>query len=297
MSTLDQHLERLAAADRWTYRASRESAAEPAAWTAIALAAHGLAEAAMRAAQWLANLQQADGAVGVSAAEAEPRWPTSLAMLAWTAVDRAGDGGRFTRNVQSAARWALNNRGKPAPRSPQIGHDTQLVGWSWAADTHAWLEPSCFFVMGLRAAGFGHHPRVREGVRLIVDRLLPAGGANYGNTIVLGQPLLPHVQPTGVAMLALCGENVHDRRVGTSLDFLERSLRAGTAPASLAFACLGLMARGRRPEESGEWIAAALNDAARPLAEYEQALLLLAGLENVGWQADEAPAMSVAAGS
>jgi len=240
-------------------------------------------ESAMRPARWLAGMQQPDGSVGISAAQNDPRWPTSLALLAWCTMGQAVGRSLLTRHAARAAAWSLNDRGKAAPRSPQIGHDTELIGWSWAANTHSWLEPTCFFVLGLRAAGFGEHPRVREGMRLIVDRLLPTGGANYGNTIVLGQPLLPHPQPTGLAMLALGGERVDDSRLGRSMDYLESLLQPGIAPASLAFSCLGLAAHGRRPAEAHEWIDRALSDSTEPLAVYEQSLLLLAGLDNGDW--------------
>jgi hypothetical protein len=215
--------------------------------------------------------------VGISDAEDDPRWPTSLALWAWSAMDAAAETRRFQRNIEAAVAWSLADRGKAAPRSPQIGHDTELVGWSWAAATHSWLEPTCFFVLGLRAAGCGEHPRVREGVRLIADRLLPNGGANYGNTIVLGQPLLPHVQPTGLAMLALAGENLPDPRIGKSLDYLQRSVEPHGAPASLSYACLGLAAQGRPISVAGALISQALEETRRgPLAVYEQSLLLLA---------------------
>jgi hypothetical protein len=277
MPPFEAHVDRLAAATHWTYRASEQSSTEPTAWAALALLAHGRMADALRPAKWLASLQQIDGSIGVNEAEADPRWPTSLALWAWSAFDGATGEGAFHKQIEAAVSWSLADRGKSAPRSPQIGHDTELVGWSWAAATHSWLEPTCFFLLGLRAAGFKDHPRVREGVRLIVDRLLPDGGANYGNTIVLGQPLLPHVQPTGVAMLALAGEKLSDARISKSLDYLERSLGREMAPASLSFACLGLAVHGRRIGAAEEWLASALDETKRgPLAVYEQALLLLA---------------------
>ena len=205
MSRLRAHIERLSSADRWTYRAGVESASEPAAWAAAALVACGEAEAALRPARWLAGLQQSYGSVGISIDEDEPRWPTSLALLAWSMVDRATQADRFRTHIERTIAWSLAEHGKTAPHSPQIGHDTTIVGWSWAADTASWLEPTCCFILGLTAAGYGDHPRVREGRRLVADRLLPDGGANYGNTIVLGQRLLPHLAPTGLAMLALAG--------------------------------------------------------------------------------------------
>jgi hypothetical protein len=277
MSRLRAHIERLARAERWTYRAGAESSAEPAAWTAVALVACGDAEAALRPAQWLADLQQSNGSVGINADEDEPRWPTALAMLAWSLVDRAAPSDRFRTHIERAAAWSLAEHGKPAARSPQIGHDTTIVGWSWAADTASWLEPTCCFILGLTAAGFADHPRVNQGRRLVADRLLPEGGANYGNTIVLGQALLPHLAPTGIAMLALAGAHEGDDRVERSLAYLERAVGPTTAPASLSWACIGLSAHRRRPAGADEWIASAFaNPAWQPLAAYEQALLLLA---------------------
>ncbi|HEX6960296.1 MAG TPA: hypothetical protein VF175_00405 [Lacipirellula sp.] len=278
MAKLSAHVKQLAAADRWTYRASRQSATEPAAWAALALTAHGHVEAALRPARWLADLQQDSGAVGITANDLAPCWPTSLSLWCWAALDRAQGSSEFQQNIRAAAEWSLADRGKSAPQSSHIGHNTELVGWSWAADTHSWLEPTCMFVLGLRAAGHDAHPRVREGVQLIVDRLLPDGGANYGNTIVLGQPLVPHVQPTGLAMLALGGEPSSDSRISRSLDYLRTSIDPELASPSLAFAGLGLAAMGRRNAQSDQIIHDALDapHAAEPLSTFEQALLLLA---------------------
>jgi hypothetical protein len=276
MPSLAEHLDRLAAATHWTYRASAQSCSEPAAWAALALTAHGRTDDAARPAKWLAALQQREGSIGISESESEPRWPTSLAIWAWASLDAARHERRFVANIEQAVAWSLAHHGKASPRSPQIGHNTELVGWSWAAETHSWLEPTAFFVLGLRMSGRGDHPRVREGIRLLVDRLLPDGGANYGNTIVLGQPLLPHVQPTGIAMVALAGERVGDPRMEKSLDYLHRSLNSEMAPASLSFACLGVSAHRGRIAAANEWLLTALDDATRgPLAEYERALLLL----------------------
>ncbi|RIK72363.1 MAG: hypothetical protein DCC67_19370 [Planctomycetota bacterium] len=277
MLALPAAIDRLAAARRWRYRASDESAAEPAAWAALALAAAGDAASAARPAEWLAGIQQPSGAVGVSASQDDPRWPTSLAMLAWATLDRLAGNARFASCIGAAAQWSLADRGRAARQSEHIGHNTELVGWSWAADTHSWLEPTCMFVLGLRAAGFDRRPRVQEGVRLIVDRLLPDGGANYGNTIVLGRPLVPHLQPTGLAVLTLAGQQQRDARIEKSLNYLARTVSGDTAAASLAFACLGLAAHGRLPLQAAAWIEAALDGERRPpTSEYERALLVLA---------------------
>ena len=64
---------------------------------------------------------------------------------------------------------------------------------------------------GVRRAGSeGRRQRRRSGgprgSAVLLDRQLPGGGLNYGNTYVLGQLMRPHVQPTGIALLALAGE-------------------------------------------------------------------------------------------
>jgi hypothetical protein len=285
MNRLIPHLDRLAADQRWSYRASRESSAEPASWSAIALAAHGRAEAANSSCAWLAGLQQADGSVGINAREAEPRWPTSLAVLAWRTIDRISNQARYRSHVDRAVAWSLREQGKTAPRSPEVGHDTAIVGWSWAAATHSWLEPTCFFVLALRNAGYAQHARTRDGLRMIRDRLLPDGGANYGNTIVMGQALLPHIEPTGLALLCLAGSqnSANDKRIAKSLDYLTNEVHPRTAPASLAFACLGLAAHGRQPSDSTEWIVGHLERDRPALSAYERALLLLAAAPDASW--------------
>jgi hypothetical protein len=270
-------LERLAAARQWKYRASRDTMAEPAAWSVIALAAHGETDAALAPADWLAKVQQADGSVGISAAETDPRWPTSLAMLAWSVLDRATGARRFSDHVERAANWSLEDRGKSTQQSPKIGHDPSIVGWSWAANTASWLEPTCYQVLALTAARRGDHPRVLEGVRLISDRLLPDGGANYGNTIVLGQQLVAHIAPSGVALTALAQSVVTDDRIAGTLRYLQKNVGEATTPISLAWGVIGLTAHGWRPLFADDWIDAALqNEAWGPLAQYEHALLLLA---------------------
>lgn len=288
-TALARHVDRLAGQDRWTYQASRHTTAEPAAWSSIALLAHGRREAAAHPAAWLEDLQKSDGSVPVSPPngdahdDTEPRWPTALALFAWSGWDRDAELPRFAESTALAAQWAIDNHGETAPRSPEVGHDTTLLGWSWAAATHSWLEPSAMFVLGLRSAGFGEHARTREGVRLLVDRLLPDGGANYGNTLVFGQALLPHIQPTGLAMLALAGEAVDDPRIEKSLSLLERALNPTLATDSFSYALMALTAHGRRPADADDWVLAKLNGPDGPLlAAYDRALLLAAALAEPG---------------
>jgi hypothetical protein len=247
MPWLEKALVRLASADGWPYHNGGPAAAEPTALAALALTAHGRDAAAERAIAWLTRAQAADGTVGVTEEQNSPCWPTALAVLAWLAWEESHQATRHRGCIQRAIQWTLAARGDTSPRSPLIGHDTTLTGWPWVIGTHSWLEPTAWFVLALKAAGLGEHPRTREAVRLLVDRLLPSGGCNYGNTVVMGQELLPHVQPTGLVLLALAGESISDPRFGRSVDYLETNLQARLGPASLAFAVVGLTAHRRRP--------------------------------------------------
>jgi hypothetical protein len=167
-------------------------------------------------------------------------------MMLWHFVDRDESRPAFADNLRRALDWTLHEHGQPAPRKPYFGHDSTIVGWSWAENTHSWIEPTAMFVRALKAIGHDQHARTREGVRLLVDRLLPTGGCNYGNTIVLGQPLLPHIQPTGLAMWALAGEGKDDPRIERSLAYLEREATPTLATASLCYGLLALDAHGRQ---------------------------------------------------
>lgn len=254
------------------YLADGPPATEPTAWAAIALATAGRRDAAGRAADWLADQQARDGSLGVTPDAPAPQWPTSLAILAWHHVGPQ----RYREPIERAVAWCLRTEGTTSPQHAHIGHDTNLVGWSWAADTHSWLEPTAFAVLALRATGHGAHPRCTEAVRLLQDRLLPGGGCNYGNTLVLGQTLLPHLQPSGVVAWALVGTAASDPRLLLTLDYLEREVARPTGSASLAFALVALAAWGRRPAAADSLIDEALRRSDATGSTYKLALLTLA---------------------
>jgi hypothetical protein len=281
MSWLHAAIDRLESARDWSYHANGPAATEPTALAALALAAHKKTASAQRALDWLTRAQAADGTLGVTIAEKTPCWPTALAVLAWQAWDEANGSSRYAGCTDRAARWLLSAQGNTSERSPLIGHDTTLVGWPWVLGTHSWLEPTAYAVLALKAAGHAKHARTREALRLLVDRLLPSGGCNYGNTIVMGQELLPHVQPTGLVLLALAAEDIKDPRLERSLLYLEQSIAATTALPSLAFALLGLSAFGRRPAAADAWLDAASR---RPQilgpSAYSDALAALAAIDD-----------------
>ena len=176
------------------------------------------------------------------------RKKTPAAKAEWSAAARR------------AAGWLLTVRGRPIGPSdvmeegrPVYGHDTTLQGWPWVEGTHSWVEPTAISLLALRSAGRAGHPHCREAVKLLLDRQLPAGGWNFGNTTVFGHVLRPQVQPTGLALAALAGEADIRPKVQGSLDFSRTTLSRRTTAASLGYALMGLAGHGcgRRRRTTG----------------------------------------------
>ena len=250
MGWLETTLDTLSTKPVIGYAPDAAPATEPTSLAALALIAHDRQPKAKPAVDFLSSSQSPDGSVGVRKQEPEPQWPTSLAVLAWQAYDKQA----YAANIDRAVNWILEAKGKAMEQTSDMGHNTTLVGWSWAEGTHSWIEPTAFHVLALKATSRGEHPRTREAIMLLLDRQLPSGGCNYGNTSVLGQMLRPHVQPTGVALLALAKEQDQGSRIAKSVSWLRKALSKETTPASLAWGLLGLAAHGVTVPNASNWL-------------------------------------------
>lgn len=258
------------------YLEKSPAASEPIAWAALALhqaKATELQEQELNlGAEWLVERQQPNGAVGVTIDQSTPGWPTSLAIKVWQTIDPE----KYAESIQKGIDWALAQKPWTRPKHDNFGHDTMLEGWSWAPDTHSWLEPTSFFVLAFQSIGQTSHPRYKQSIAMLVDRLLPAGGANYGNTIILGQELLQHLQPTGIVAWALAEEVVKpvvaeqskpvidDPRLDRTINFLRQAIKQPTGVASLSYAVLGLTAHHIfQKQEESEQIVSLLDEASQ----------------------------------
>jgi hypothetical protein len=277
MPWLDDVLHELATVTQWSYLPGQGSAAEPAAFAALAWMACGVPDHAAPPLSWLLKQQQPSGTVGVTDSQDSPVWATSLAILAWQKAIDLQHEEKWKTASEKGCTALLKIRGGTIPRGDTFAHDTMLVGWPWVDGTHSWLEPSAFAVLAFKAAGKSTNPRVREAVQLIRDRLLPDGGANYGNTFVLGQRLLAHVQPSGIALCAIGDEDDVDGRVQRTVAYLNSELSAETTTSSLCFALLGLAVANALPPQAERWLAkAAQRTLRRDRSPYKLALLALA---------------------
>jgi hypothetical protein len=298
VSWIDQTLEDLAALPAIGYLSDGHAAAEPTALAALAFAAHDRPDDARKAAAALVSMQQANGEVVIRAGEQSPGWTTSLAVVAWNRIARD----EYRAQIDRAIAWLLSNRGRAVERSDNFGHNTELIGWAYAEQTHSWVEPTAFGVLALKAAGssprnpepaskrqidegpksgIAPEAAIREGIAVLIDRQLPGGGLNYGNTEVLGQYLRAHVEPTGIALIALAGEMDVSGRIAKSVAWLRRNIGPTTTPLSIGWALLGLRAHGIELPPADPWLSAAAEMVrGRNRSPHKLALLALAAK---GW--------------
>ena len=231
-------------------RPGGEYRADATAWGAIALTAAGTGEDLLGAARArLASEQREDGRVSVSPDHPEAFWPTSLAILAW-------HGSRAHREAQSrAVKFILGTTGRHFGKDPEspVKHDPSIRGWPWIANTHSMVEPTALSLIALRIAGHGENELSQEATRMLMDRQLPTGGWNYGNTFVYGNELYPQPENTGLALDALAG-SVLRQDVSRSLGYLESRLTRVRAPLSLGWGLLGLGAWEIRPRKASLWL-------------------------------------------
>jgi len=160
--------------------------------------------------------------------------------------------------ARSGADWLVGQRGQALDgrpgllarlfgATPAIDLDGSLVGWPWADGTFSWVEPTTYAVLALQAVqpvSAGAAERIEQGERMLLDRVCPDGGWNYGNPRVLGEDLWSYPDTTALAVLALGGHRgapVLDK----ALAALESMLRANDSGLATALGVLALAAHGR----------------------------------------------------
>lgn len=232
------------------------------AWAVLALASAASGERDREAVASgrfrLAESQLADGRVAISPSNPDAFWPTALAILAWRGS------GHHSEAQSRAVEFLLTFSGRhwTKEENSPLGHDTSIRGWSWTENSHSWVEPTSLSILALRIQGLSNHARVQEGIRLLMDRQLPSGGWNYGNTLTYGTELHPQPDCTGLALSALAG-CVPESEVGESLKYLRSRLAEVRTPLSLGWGVLGLAAWGKRPGQAGEWLQKSVRRQAR----------------------------------
>lgn len=228
--------------------------ADATAWAAVALAAVGQGDDLLQAARArLAAAQLDDGRVSLSPQHPEAFWATPLAIFAWHQA------ANYQEAQARASRFLLTTTGQHWRRQPNepFGHDPALKGWPWIAATHSWAEPTALAIISLRITGYGGHERVKEGARLLLDRQLPSGGWNYGNTRIFGRELFPFPESTGLVLNALKGLAPQEQ-IQQSLTYLKSRLQEVRTPLALGWGLMGLASWGEKPAGAQAWISECL---------------------------------------
>lgn len=234
------------------------------AWAAVALSVLGDAPEAVAAARAaLARLQRPDGSVPVLPERPETAWPTPLAILAWQ-PDPA-----LRSRAEAAASWLLGHPGEHWANTKSVssifGHDPSIKGWPWINGTHSWVEPTAQVMLSLAAMGRAQAPQLAEAARMLLDRQLPEGGWNYGNTRVFHNVLLPIPECTGhaLAALAVLPERPEKATVARSLAYLAGPECAVATPLAATWRAFGLTAWEAAPPDTLALVLRALDQQTR----------------------------------
>ena len=237
------------------YHAGSEARPDSTAWAVIALSYVDIPEFVCEQGRaYLQKHQDALGRVCITPHHPKASWPTPLAILAW----HSSINYRQSENLSSQFLLTFTGNHYPNANPAIIGHDSTILGWPWIADTHSWIIPTGMAILALQVTGQSRHPRIQEGQAMILDRQLPHGGWNYGNSSVFGKELHPLPECTGIALQALANDT-DIQYVEKSLDYLLSKFPTLRTPISLGWALLGLGAWGLRPSNADELILRSLD--------------------------------------
>lgn len=206
MPLLETLVQQLSPEGGWGYAPGQTPQMEPSCLGLLALSLEPsrYAQEIERTCQFIEQHASADGSYRPLNGREEAIWPTSLVLFVKAALDWHG------AELQQTASYLLGIRGR-VPDHPEAGEmhdiDLKLIGWPWAEKNFSWVEPTAWACLALRRFGQGAHPRVQEGMRMLLDRAMDDGGINYGNRRILGKMTEPIPGPTALMLLALQGES------------------------------------------------------------------------------------------
>jgi len=254
-------------------------------WLALRALGDEAGASAQGASAWLEARQRADGAWPLTDAVDEPSWASAWAALA-LARHEAG-----AEPLARATSWLVAREGrrlgflarvysKLTNPCARVEQDQMLRGWPWHAAAVSWVEPTASALLALRVLSTrvsvaAADERIREGERLLWDRMCVNGGWNYGNRSTLGVALHPFPDTTALALLALQG-SAQREALARSCDVLEGLLDAHASSLALALATLAFELQGRGAASLRERLAARIQQVGPPVETRSVAFGLLA---------------------
>jgi hypothetical protein len=192
-------------------------------------------------------LQHPDGGWPAFFGDSEGSWTTALALCT---LNARGD---YAVARERALHWLNSERGREAhwlwrwkfkTADRIVRFDPDKYGWPWTSDSASWVIPTAFSVIAIKQFTVcnrreASEKRIRLGVEMLLDRVCAGGGWNSGNSVVYGVPLLPHVEATAIALLALQDEE-RTPVIRMSLAWLTQRSAIIDSVESLAWSILSL---------------------------------------------------------
>jgi hypothetical protein len=209
-------------------------------------------------AEWLANVQQADGAVGVAERLPALCWPTACAALLWSQLPH------YQRPLAHALRWLQQCEQSAQHTSTDriLGRRPRRGAWPWIEATRSWLEPAGMAILALCRNQLAGHQRIADSVRWILARSVASGGWNQGTAARAIPARPPQAEPTGIMLLALRAAGLREtEEVTKACHYLECTLPHTLTPESLSWGLLGYLAWRPRPLDAPQWLSHAHADA------------------------------------
>jgi hypothetical protein len=170
-------------------------------------------------------------------------WTTALVTIALRFL------GAPTASMEKSIRCLLDNKGREGhwfwkwkfrtvDRAVQFNPDK--YGWSWFPNTVSWVVPTAFSVIALEqftpCCRTEPMNRIQLGKEMLRDRSCPQGGWNAGNGIVFGSALIPQIDTTAIALIAMTAEK--ETVVVQGLNWLRRACINCASAYSLAWSAI-----------------------------------------------------------
>jgi hypothetical protein len=195
----------------------------------------------------LLRLQRHDGSWPAFSGDHDGSWTTALAMIV---LNITSDG---VTERERALRWLLGKHGREAnwlwrwkfkTVDRKVRFDPDKYGWPWILGSASWVIPTAFSIIAIKHFTVCNRSepserRIRLGVEMLLDRVCVGGGWNSGNSVVYEAPLLPHVEATAIALLALQAEK-RTPAIRASVAWLKQRSNAMKTVESLAWSVLSL---------------------------------------------------------
>jgi hypothetical protein len=232
----------------WSFASSQQASIEATCLAAFALADEPLANAGAST-QFLLKSQFADGCWPAFEGDSEGSWTTALSLCYLNGMTD------FASARERAYRWLIEERGREAhwfwrwkfkTTDRNVCFDPDKYGWPWVSGSASWVIPTAFSVIAIKQFTVCNRSelseeRIRLGVEMLLDRACASGGWNSGNSVVYGVPLLPHIEATAIALLALQDEE-RTPVIRRGLAWLKQRSATIESVESLAWSILSLFA-------------------------------------------------------